>query len=94
MAVLPKWIIETAVHASYNAALHSYMNIGEPTLWNQPVRQTFNQLSHSHGDAGLSLSLTYAPKPHWALTLKAAYKAAFLHHNLTHTAGAAFGVRF
>lgn len=94
MAVLPKWIIETAVHASYNAALHSYMNIGEPTLWNQPVRQTFNQFSHSHGDAGLSLSLTYAPKPHWALTLKAAYKAAFLHQNLTHTAAAAFGVKF
>ncbi len=94
MAVLPKWIIETAVHASYNAALHSYMNIGEPTLWNQPVRQTFNQLSRSHGDAGLSLSLTYAPKPHWALTLKAAYKAAFLYHNITHTAAAAFGVRF
>ena len=94
MAVLPKWIIETTAHASYNAALHSYMNIGEPTLWNQPVRQTFNQLSHSHGDAGLSLSLTYAPKPHWALTLKAAYTAAFLHHNLTHTAGVYFGVRF
>lgn len=94
MAVLPKWIIETAVHASYNAALHSYMNIGEPTLWNLPVRQTFNQLSHSHGDAGLSISLTYAPKPNWAFTIKAAYKTAFLYHNITHTAAAAFGVKF